>query len=202
MSEKMKFEIDLVNLERNIIHAVKTELEDNMSGSCLKMCNQMIEKELQTIDLKSAIDNIINEKINNIILNTEVNGINITEYIVKNTLENIFSQAEQIKRESLENINKFISSNKYSLVEQDDRNVEDNLMLRVETLSDEDGEYRLNISLNNKNISLGNGEPEDMTLNRDLNDAYKIEDFIKIAYQYGRNGKKLYYSSEEIIDED
>lgn len=37
-------------------------------------------------------------------------------------------------------------------------------------------------------VSFSEGEPEDMTLNRDLNDAYDIADLVERAYELGRDG--------------
>jgi hypothetical protein len=39
--------------------------------------------------------------------------------------------------------------------------------------------------------SFGNGEPEDMTLGRDLSDAYSIEDMLVMAYEAGKSGEEL-----------
>lgn len=46
-----------------------------------------------------------------------------------------------------------------------------------------------------KSVYFGNGEPEDMTLNRDLNDAFFIHKLIKLAYDAGKEGEdfKLIY---------
>lgn len=51
------------------------------------------------------------------------------------------------------------------------------------------------ISLNTKidcfHISFGKGQPEDMTLARDLSDAYKIPNMLKAAYEAGLRGESL-----------
>ena len=39
--------------------------------------------------------------------------------------------------------------------------------------------------------SFGEGEPEDMTLGRDLSDAYHIQDMLILAYNAGKNGENL-----------
>ena len=49
-----------------------------------------------------------------------------------------------------------------------------------------------------KSISIGEGEPEDMYLFRDLSDAYSIVDLIKLAYQAGKKGEEFDY---EFIEE-
>lgn len=40
-------------------------------------------------------------------------------------------------------------------------------------------------------LSFGRGEPEDMCLARDLNDAFKIKDLILMAYKAGKAGEPL-----------
>jgi len=42
-------------------------------------------------------------------------------------------------------------------------------------------------------ISLGNGEPEDMTLTRDLSGAFDIPDMLKAAYEAGKNGEEFIF---------
>lgn len=46
--------------------------------------------------------------------------------------------------------------------------------------------------------SFGEGEPEDMTLNRDLSDAFSIGDMLVMAYEAGKRGEEL---EHEFIDE-
>lgn len=47
-------------------------------------------------------------------------------------------------------------------------------------------------------ITIGEGEPEDMYLFRDLSDVYSIYNLIKIAYEAGKKGEALHY---EFIEE-
>ncbi len=42
-----------------------------------------------------------------------------------------------------------------------------------------------------KAVCFGAGEPEDMTLSRDLNDAMFIKDLLVMAYNAGKNGENL-----------
>lgn len=46
-------------------------------------------------------------------------------------------------------------------------------------------------------VRFNEGEPEDMTLGRDLYDAYQIADMIKAAYRLGKEGKELEFESIE-----
>lgn len=50
-----------------------------------------------------------------------------------------------------------------------------------------------------KRVSFSEGEPEDMTLGRDLSDAYDIADLVKKAYELGRSGIEV--SFEEVTEE-
>jgi len=49
-------------------------------------------------------------------------------------------------------------------------------------------------------VEFGEGEPEDMTLNRDLSDAYNIASLISAAYEAGKKGEiyeSVYIDEEE-----
>ena len=45
--------------------------------------------------------------------------------------------------------------------------------------------------------TFGAGEPEDMTLGRDLNDAYNIAEMVKAAYEAGKRGEPLEEETED-----
>jgi hypothetical protein len=42
-----------------------------------------------------------------------------------------------------------------------------------------------------KKVCFGSGEPEDMTLARDLNDALFIKEMLVMAYRAGKDGENL-----------
>ena len=50
-------------------------------------------------------------------------------------------------------------------------------------------------------VSFGSGEPEDMNLARDLNDAMGIEKLVVLAYNAGKAGEKLEIVYEEEDDD-
>lgn len=53
----------------------------------------------------------------------------------------------------------------------------------------DEGRGLLEIKQDGKTIfSLGDGEPEDMTLGRDLNCAFSVQELLKEFYEYGKNG--------------
>lgn len=47
-----------------------------------------------------------------------------------------------------------------------------------------------------KGVEFGEGEPEDMVLFRDLNDAYNIADLVRKAYELGRDGIEVTFESK------
>jgi len=49
-----------------------------------------------------------------------------------------------------------------------------------------------------KSVSIGEGEPEDMYLFRDLGGAYSISDLVEMAYEAGKSGESFEY---ELIEE-
>lgn len=62
---------------------------------------------------------------------------------------------------------------------------------------------QIEIHVNDKRrIRIGEGEPEDMTLGRDLNDALSISDLIKEAYIAGRDGEELEFVSATVEDDE
>lgn len=50
-------------------------------------------------------------------------------------------------------------------------------------------------------VTIGEGEPEDMYLFRDLSDAYYISELIRIAYEEGKNGEDFEYELIEDSDD-
>lgn len=63
--------------------------------------------------------------------------------------------------------------------------------VEIELITDE-GKY---------NLSLGESEPEDNYLFRDLNDVYFISDLINKAYEAGKRGEEFEYKLIEERDE-
>ena len=49
-------------------------------------------------------------------------------------------------------------------------------------------------------VSFGIGEPEDMCLARDLNDAFSIQSMLILAYNAGKNGEELEVQELENIN--
>lgn len=65
---------------------------------------------------------------------------------------------------------------------------------------DKDSDRGLEIAINGKTeFRIGNGEPEDMTMNRDLSDSYNIVDMLSTAHEAGKNGEEfnVEYEDEE-----
>ncbi|QIG62576.1 hypothetical protein [Sporosarcina phage Lietuvens] len=66
---------------------------------------------------------------------------------------------------------------------------EDDVDRRVEvSLIDDEGKTL-------SSVGFSEGEPEDMTLGRDLNDAYSIADLVEAAYELGRKGVEVDFDS-------
>lgn len=53
-----------------------------------------------------------------------------------------------------------------------------------------------------KSVSFGEGEPEDMSLSRDLNDAYSISKLLIEAYEAGKRGESFEIKYIEYEEED
>ncbi len=47
-------------------------------------------------------------------------------------------------------------------------------------------------------LDFGDGEPEDATLQRDMNDVYLITTAMKWAYEAGASGQQIYFASRDI----
>lgn len=72
--------------------------------------------------------------------------------------------------------------------------------------SDHDGVSNVIVSITNNEgteleVSIGEGEPEDMYLYRDLADAFSISDLIAMAYEAGKAGEDFEYELIEERDE-
>ena len=73
--------------------------------------------------------------------------------------------------------------------------------------SDHDGASQVIVEVirdngENSSVSIGEGEPEDMYLFRDLGGAYSIFDLVKLAYEAGKAGEEFEYEFIEEKDED
>ena len=53
-----------------------------------------------------------------------------------------------------------------------------------------------------KEVCFHEGEPEDNTFGRDLNDAYSISDLVKLAYEAGKSGEPMVYEFVEEREEE
>lgn len=58
-------------------------------------------------------------------------------------------------------------------------------------------EVKLTTDTGVKTFSIGEGESEDMTLGRDLSDAYGVSEMLKAAYEAGKKGEELTVISNE-----
>lgn len=74
------------------------------------------------------------------------------------------------------------------------------MVIKTITNSDEYGDSRFEVEISTNNfsdsVSFGNGEPEDMTLGRDLNDAYSIPNMLHEAYLAGLRGEEISFEDE------
>jgi hypothetical protein len=76
-----------------------------------------------------------------------------------------------------------------------------NKMKVVQKLIEDKEDYRdqLEIEIDGETkFSIGRGEPEDMSLDRDLNDAYRVVDLMKLAYDAGKNGEEFEVSKVQL----
>jgi hypothetical protein len=79
------------------------------------------------------------------------------------------------------------------------------ITIHSNTSSDE-GEDHFKVMLKDEegktlaSVGFGRGEPEDFSLNRDLNDAFDIPKMIKIAYEAGKRGEELLHTDETYED--
>ena len=48
-----------------------------------------------------------------------------------------------------------------------------------------------------ESVQFGSGEPEDMSLTRDLSDAFNIVDLCKLAYEAGKRGEDIEIINKE-----
>ena len=73
------------------------------------------------------------------------------------------------------------------------------MKVKTTTSLDEYGDDRwLKIEVNGKRMfSMGNGEPEDMTLGRNLNDAYEVVRMMEQAYEAGKAGETFETEEEQ-----
>lgn len=51
-------------------------------------------------------------------------------------------------------------------------------------------------------LEFSEGEPEDMSLGRNMKDAYKVAELVRYAYKLGQTGNKLEFTYEEVKEEE
>jgi hypothetical protein len=194
---KMNIQIDLDVLEQNVVKMTTDNIEANATAQLIKSLMSKIESYVvQKID--DGIENKMKEiSIENLFnIRTEINGetLNLFEYLIKNMIK----YAENKKIEFSENIDKLLESIEYNKVDEDFTE-DDFKVLTQYTIDEYDQVSNVNILINGNNVfNIGEGEPEDMTLNRNLNDALDVPFLIKKAYLAGKSGKIMYEAEENV----
>lgn len=60
---------------------------------------------------------------------------------------------------------------------------------------------KMTLEINGKRVfGMGAGEPEDMTLRRDLSDAWSVPRLMKAAYEAGKQGESFEFESLYVDD--
>jgi len=206
MENVAKFEINLQNLELNIAERITEEVSTKTLNSIQTMalreigekCETSIFKNLDEIINRKA-EEIINIKIENLLNSKTEDDKSLKEILFKIMAEKVLKTVEIYTLDIQEKLKSSIENSQIK-IESPNLNQGDILLKEVHDITNE-GIQHVEILFNNKSvISIGNGEPEDMTLNRDLNDIFSISNLIKQAYSCGKNGKDLYYQQIEELE--
>ena len=197
---KMKVEIDLSVLEQNIVKMVSDKLEENVSAQMTSKLSKSIEEKVTAKTnemIEDKISRITEMDIYNIKINNGEEEVCLFEHLVKR----LILKANESSMKFDKTIEELIESVSFEKV---DGNFKDD-EFKVLTSYGENkyGETdSMEISINGKRVfNLGEGEPEDMTFNRDLNNTLHIPDLIREAYLAGKDGKIMYEASEVKNDE-
>lgn len=191
----MKVEIDLSMLEQNLVKMVTDGIEDEVVNT---LVNKLIKKIEPVITDKA--NKMVEEKIKamtkndiyNIKIESDGNDVNLFDYMIVQMI----SEAKGKSIEFSNKINEITESINYKSVNEDYKENE----FKVLTTYIENGYGGvdgMSIEINGKDaFELSEGEPEDMTFNRNLNELYSLPDLIKKAYLAGKSGKIMYEASE------
>lgn len=196
---KMNVEIDLNVLEQNIVNMVTDKIEGIAVGNIENKVIRNIEKKISD-KINTLVEGKVNElNIGNIYdVKTGIDGkeVKLFDLMLTKLIED--AKAKQIKFSN--SINELMECVEYEKVDGEYNNDEFKVLTTITK-----GEYGeatgIEISVNGTSrVSFFEGEPEDMTLNRDLNDAFDITDLMKQAYIAGKSGKTMYMAEEENED--
>lgn len=192
----MNLNIDLEVLEQNVVKMISDQLGDNI-------INTLVNKLMKDSDIKNEIKNETERKIDKII-NNQMNDISDSDiYNIKvkrgeeeiNLFEFMVSQiVNKAKEKELSLNQKFddiVNGMVYTVIEEE----YDEDEFKVLVTESEDG-ISININGDDK-FEVFEGEKEDMTLNRNLNDIIRVPDLIKEAYLAGKNGKTFWYAEQK-----
>lgn len=202
MEKEMQININLETLKRNIIHSLKIEIEDDIYSLVNKSTKEKTETFLVE-KINSVLDEKVNQYFDKVVDNLTV-SIDDVEMKIEDYLKVwLINQAEEKSKEVGEKINDLfedMKSNLYSKHVKEDFN-EDELKVKFNTIERDDDWYGHTVSYEiyfngQRRLHIGQGEPEDMTLYRDLSDVFNVESMIIEAYNAGKANKILYIANE------
>lgn len=188
MSDKIaSFELNLSNLELNIAERLENEIFEKINIEAQKNIKSIVKQEIDNFDFNNEIKNLVNEKVTDILhefLNTNTDDNNLASTIYGIFAERIANEANSAAIEIQKSLKNALENSKIELCPK--MQTDDILLKEIIYQNGIDIYFDKNI------ISIFEGEPEDMTMSRNLNDVLKITDVIKKAYECGKNGKDLY----------
>ena len=194
------FEINLENLENNIAKKISEDVTSNILNNIKNEAILKIEKEVISKFDKNFVIELINnkaeelleQKIENMLNIEDKNGKTLSDILLKLFAENLLKTTSKTSnniKTSLENalnnanIERYLPSIPNGQL----------LLKEVQNVDNEGNIYSVSIYMNHKEVlHIGEGEPEDMTINRNLNDVLNIYNLLKTSYSYGKAGKDLY----------
>lgn len=193
----LNIEIDTNILEQNLVKMSTDRIEDNVIDTLVSKLNKSLSDSLE-----SKLNDMLIEKMNNISINDIYNikldkggkKINLFEQLISNMIKGATEKGIEFN----EAVDKLVESIEYKSVNEEYKPKDFKVLTTYVN-----GEYgnmsEIRISINGKDeFSIGEGEPEDMTIGRDLSDACYVPDLIKKAYLAGKNGKIMYEAEETI----
>ena len=183
-----KFELNLESLERNISAIISDKIEDSVINSIRrsslekldKECKEFMSKNLERL-VQKIVEEVVEEKVESVFNSVSKENKSLKEIIFGIMADKVMTLSHNASSDITKKLRTCLANCDFK-VEAPDIKQGDILLKEIHTM-DEDGTHHVEILFNNKTVfGIGNGEPEDMTLNRDLNDVFDVSDLLKQAY--------------------
>ena len=194
---KMNVEIDLSVLEQNLVKMTTDKIEQEVVSSLTNRLSSKLEGIVEEKINKLVEEKVValtQEDIYDVKVVADEKEISLFDYLVKKLISKAIDKSIKFD----ETIDKITESIEYVPVDSEFK--EDEFKVLTTFTQGNWGQTdSIVVSVNGKEVfEMYDGEPEDMTLSKDLSDALRVPELIKKAYLAGKSGAIMYEATEDV----